>query len=219
MNMDPKFYQVEYLLAGISGGAVSTFLLYPLDLVKVRLQVKENTTSAFENGVHQKQKSKSSITRMMRGIIRHEGVQGLYAGVTPAIVGSSASWGGYFFLYEGFKRLNKSGDIGLFQMNSSMQNFSAACYAGAVMVIFTNPIWLVKTRMQLQMKKYTESTLLMQKQHNPSGEQVKVKAPYKSAVDAFRTIVREEGFLALYKGAGPAMLLVSNGGVQVRNFQ
>ena len=67
------------------------------------------------------------------------------------------------------------------------------------MVAITNPIWLVKTRMQLQMRK--------------ASEQHRIK-PYSNMIDAFRTIVRDEGWLALYKGSGPAMLLTSHGGVQ-----
>jgi solute carrier family 25 folate transporter 32 len=68
------------------------------------------------------------------------------------------------------------------------------------MVMVTNPVWLVKTRMQLQMRKASEK-------HNIQ--------PYKGTLDAFRTIIKEEGYLALYRGSGPAMLLTSHGGVQL----
>ena len=37
--------------------------------------------------------------------------------------------------------------------------------------------------------------------------------------DAARTIVREEGLLALYKGAAPAMMLTSHGGVQFVTYE
>lgn len=67
------------------------------------------------------------------------------------------------------------------------------------MVLITNPVWLIKTRMQLQMKK--------------ASERYNIK-PYKSMADAARTIVRDEGPLALYRGCGPALLLTSHGGVQ-----
>ena len=68
------------------------------------------------------------------------------------------------------------------------------------MVFLTNPVWLIKTRMQLQMKKTSDS--------------YKVKKPYTGLIDAARTIVREEGFWALYKGTVPALALTSHGGVQ-----
>ena len=68
------------------------------------------------------------------------------------------------------------------------------------MVFLTNPFWLIKLRMQLQMKQ--------------ASQQLNIKQPYNGIFDAARTIVREEGFLGLYKGTGPALLLTSHGGVQ-----
>lgn len=288
---------VAPLLAGIAGGAASTVLLYPLDLIKVRLQVNEDPIQLFtgrkSNTEQQRQQPKlqsekaEPVTRhykrrtimcTLRGVVRHEGFMGLYQGLTPALVGSAASWGGYFFLYEGMKKsmiqqkeitkrrrrreeqeelqrqfrfrqdyyngnnsqnnnnqagfndyyndkkteaydmtkdmhvdeeidVNTNDDVKL----GPMENFAAACAAGAVMVIITNPVWLIKTRMQLQMKK-------IQSQGEGGGNSLlageKVKRPYSGMIDAARTIVREEGPLALYKGAIPAMMLVSHGGVQ-----
>ena len=53
----------------------------------------------------------------------------------------------------------------------------------------------------------------MQLQMRKASEQHQIR-PYTNMVDAFATIVREEGALALYKGSGPALLLTSHGGVQ-----
>lgn len=186
------------LIAGLASGATSLLFLYPLDLVKVRLQVTESGR-------------KRGITQTLRGIVRHEGISGLYQGLTPALLGSALSWGGYFFFYEEIKKKmtmykldgKKNSDLG------SMENFTAACLSGALMVGFTNPLWLIKTRMQLQMKKFQEHQL---KSRYLSSSNV--KPPYKNIADAARTIVREEGPLALYKGAFPALILVSHGGVQ-----
>ena len=77
------------LVAGFLGGAMSTLTLYPLDLIKVRLQVNEAET------IH-----RITATQTFRAIIRQEGILGLYRGLTPAMIGSSISWGGYFFVYE-----------------------------------------------------------------------------------------------------------------------
>jgi solute carrier family 25 folate transporter 32 len=192
------------MLAGISGGSVSTALLLPLDNIKVRLQVHEGDNGASTSG--RKHGHRFGALRILRGVIKHEGFSGLYQGFTPALVGSAVSWGGFFFVYESFKqqlRLRKassSKDDGTTTLNS-VDNFTLACASGAVMVCITNPVWLIKLRMQLQMKKAS--------QHLHTGIQ-----PYNNMVDAARTIVREEGFWALYKGAAPALLLTSHGGVQ-----
>ena len=190
------------MVAGLSGGCVSTCLLLPLDNIKVRMQVNEDkkiTRKISGSSFH------FESIRIFRGILRHEGVRGLYQGLGPALVGSGVSWGGYFFLYEGFKKqlrdykekTNRTNDLTL----TSMDNFKLACAAGAVMVGLTNPLWLIKLRIQLQMKRSSEHLKLTHK-------------PYTGMADATRTIIKEEGFLALYKGAGPALLLTSHGGVQ-----
>ena len=190
------------LLAGLAGGACSTVALYPLDLIKVRLQVNEDPRSSKSSAV----KPRLSSLQMLRVIFRHEGIKGLYQGLIPAVIGSSVSWGGYFFVYEGLKREYRQIVLALppnrtpSRHLNSMENFTLACLAGASMVAITNPVWLIKTRMQLQMKH--------------AAKEFRMKTPYNGMLDAGRTIVREEGFWALYKGTGPALLLVSHGGVQ-----
>ena len=177
------------LIAGFSGGAISTITLYPLDLIKVRLQVNESS------GLQ-----RVSATRAFRVLLKHEGMAGLYQGLTPAVIGSSISWGGYFFFYEKLKRqLAVTKQVSISEL-TSMDNFTLACASGACMVALTNPVWLIKTRMQLQL---SQTSKLMQ-----------VKVPYTGMVDAARTIVREEGIMSLYKGAAPALMLTSHGGVQ-----
>mmetsp|Transcript_2763 Transcript_2763/g.7729 ORF Transcript_2763/g.7729 Transcript_2763/m.7729 type:complete len:365 (+) Transcript_2763:40-1134(+) len=224
---------MESLYPGISGfiaGTVSTTLLLPLDVIKVRLQVHEGTTttttsvkessssSSNSSNTTNRRRSISSL-RVARGILKYEGLQGLYVGWSPAVVGSAVSWGGYFYVYEAFKKScrqwkrdrarqqqqqqHESTNVDNITLNS-LDHFVLSCAAGGVMVLVTNPIWLVKTRMQLQMKKASE-------QHN-------VK-PYHGMRDAFRTILRKEGPFALYRGSGAAFLLTSNGGIQFAVYE
>jgi solute carrier family 25 folate transporter 32 len=199
---------VAPLFAGLSAGAVSTVLLLPLDNIKVRLQVHEGENGLSKPGMKRSKHLGGSL-RLLRGLIRHEGVKGLYQGLTPAVLGSAVSWGGFFFVYEGLKRElkdRKGSPPGGNQTLTSWDNFQLACLSGAVMVAITNPVWLIKLRMQLQMKKASQQ---LQSFHQP----------YNGMVDAARTIVREEGFWALYKGAGPALLLTSHGGKSIINTQ
>ena len=191
------------LLAGLAGGTVSTMLLLPLDNIKVRLQVHEGDPST--NATTEYKRSRLGAMRIVRGVIRHEGVVGLYQGLAPALIGSSVSWGGFFFIYEAFKqelRQRRSGTSEMVKYTlTPVDNFILSCASGGVMVGLTNPIWLIKVRMQLQMKKASQHV------------HTSVK-PYNGMIDAARTIIRDEGFLALYKGSGPALLLTSHGGVQ-----
>ena len=54
----------------------------------------------------------------------------------------------------------------------------------------------------------------MQLQMKKSADSFGAKKPYTGILDAALTIVREEGFWALYKGTVPALALTSHGGVQ-----
>ena len=209
-------------IAGFLGGSAGTVLLYPLDLVKVRLAVNEDTTSSTKKTTS-KTATKPTVTQRrtiwntVRGVMRHEGVLGLYQGMTPALVGSAVSWGGYFFLYDRMKQEllirkknasnNDWNDSHSKQLGSG-ETFAASCLSGATLVFFTNPIWLIKTRMQLQLKK-------VQQQKSLKANSTIIKDPYRNMWDAARTIVKEEGPMALYKGTVPALMLVSNGGVQM----
>jgi solute carrier family 25 folate transporter 32 len=204
-NEKKEHHAAAPMVAGILGGSVSTVSLFPLDLIKVRFQANEDP------GYRTKGFRRRTMLRTMGQVIRHEGVVGLYQGLAPALIGSAASWGGYFFLYEGIKKellhlKHKASphDETEHKLGAS-ENFGAACSAGAVMVLLTNPVWLIKTRMQLQMKN-------VMKEREREG--LSMKRPYNNMWDAAKTIVREEGPLALYKGAIPALMLVSHGGIQ-----
>ena len=64
------------------------------------------------------------------------------------------------------------------------------------MVLITNPLWVMKTRLQLQ-------------------GQSKQFPKYSSFRDTILTIIREEGYFGFYKGFIPSILLTSHGAVQV----
>ena len=89
-----------------------------------------------------------STIEMGRRIVRNEGIGGLYRGLTPSLVGASTSWGLYFFFYErAKKRRQYDQDVTQLGMGYHM---ACACEAGVMTTFMTNPIWLVKTRLQLQ---------------------------------------------------------------------
>jgi solute carrier family 25 folate transporter 32 len=240
-------------LAGIAGGSASTILLYPLDLIKVRMQVDERprnsilnagvgggggTASAHkinppqEHGAARSAGTPRTICTTVRGVIRHEGYLGLYRGLSPAIIGSAASWGGFFILYEDFKGRMMSRKQTESARNSSIvartvgkqqaaklgpiEHFTASCLAGACMVALTNPIWLIKTRLQLQNSRLQNQ--LSQPQTTTKSTQ-RVRPPYRGLFHAAYIIGQEEGMLAFYKGSTPALMLVSHGGIQFMAYE
>ncbi|XP_057195784.1 solute carrier family 25 member 32b isoform X2 [Triplophysa rosa] len=130
--------KVENLVAGLSGGVVSTLVLHPLDLVKIRFAVSD--------GLELRPKY-SGILHCMRSIWHQEGLRGLYQGVTPNIWGAGASWGLYFFFYNAIKAYRKEGRQ---TELSAREHLVSAATAGALTLCLTNPIWVTKTRLVLQ---------------------------------------------------------------------
>ncbi|KAG8497584.1 hypothetical protein CXB51_008890 [Gossypium anomalum] len=75
-------------------------------------------------------------------------------------------------------------------------HLASAAEAGALVSICTNPIWLIRTRLELQSPLHKSQ-------------------PYSGVYDALRTMLREEGWTALYTRLGPGLLTqVSHGAIQ-----
>lgn len=87
----------ESLVCGSGSGFVSKFIIFPLDVVKKRLQVQ-----GFESA-----REKFGATRQYSGLIgclmkvaREEGVQGLFKGSSPGLLKAALVGGCNFSIYE-----------------------------------------------------------------------------------------------------------------------
>lgn len=192
---DDRWRSVIQTTAGLGAGAISTALLYPLDLVKVRYQVHEKSARAY-----------NSLGHAFRTIVKEEGTRSLFRGMSPALYGSALSWGLYMYFYQNAKlRYARMADDGWIQ--GSWQYFFSGLEAGIICIPITNPIWLIKIRMQVQSRVGMESTVGTK----DAAAKLAKNIPYRSVTDAFRRIVAEEGLSALYKGMIPALFLTTHG--------
>ncbi|KAH7724668.1 Protein T09F3.2 [Aphelenchoides avenae] len=94
-----------------------------------------------------KLRSKLGIFKYVSDIIREEGVAALYKGLLPNLVGVAPSKAVYFYTYSTSKRFWNEAEI--FVPNSAMVHMVSAGFAGFVTATVINPVWLVKTRLQL----------------------------------------------------------------------
>lgn len=174
------------LISGLYAGILTSFLFHPIDVIKTRSQVDECNSS-----------KKNGLISRCKLIYKDNGLKSFYRGLFPSCFGAAISWGLYFSFYERFKTIllpfaDETPKI------KPLLYFSASTGAGCLTVLITNPIWLLKTRMELQLS---------------------TNKQYSSTFHAFRKIIRNEGMFGLYKGLIPALILTSNGAIQFMIYE
>jgi len=176
--------------AGAIGAVVSMALLYPLENIRMRLQVQRKQLRESSKSKNEQPRYTGTLDCALT-VGRTEGWQHLYEGMFAGLVGAFMSSAVYFFWYATFKR---------WYLNSMKRrrldtgaNLGIASAAGVVNVLVTIPIWVVQTRMAV-----------------PSASH----AHYKSIFDAIEQICRKEGVSALFRGLVPSLILVSNPSIQ-----
>ena len=110
-------------------------------------------------------------------LYKADGITGFWRGLPPTLVGIIPARSVYFYSYDLTKNTLKP-KIGLGSLNAAISGIMAGFTSNTV----TNPIWMVKTRMQL-----LSDTTVGQK-------------AYTSYSDAVKTIYKEEGLGGFYRG-------------------
>ncbi|XP_049886743.1 calcium-binding mitochondrial carrier protein Aralar1-like isoform X2 [Pectinophora gossypiella] len=156
---------------GSIAGAVGASAVYPIDLVKTRMQ--NQRTGSFIGEVAYR-----NSWDCFKKVIRHEGVFGLYRGLVPQLIGVAP---------EKAIKLTMN-DLVRDKLSDSKGNISilgeviAGACAGGSQVVFTNPLEIVKIRLQV------------------AGE-----IAGASKVRAW-SVVKDLGLFGLYKGAKACLL-------------
>ena len=133
-------------LAGCVAGMASAAVFFPLDLVKTRQQATEGTR-------------KLKMLATARNILATGGPSALYSGLSVTLYGSGFAWGLYFFGYNALQQVLRRRHGQDDKPLGSADYFLAANVTGATVCVVTNPIWVVKTRMQTNPEKYTKGVL------------------------------------------------------------
>ncbi|PWY99050.1 mitochondrial carrier, partial [Testicularia cyperi] len=236
---------IDHAFAGIAAGAAATVCMNPLDLIKTKFQVDTSRPQPLRFRIDAKGKARAvevvEVTpKVARGwryyalggkvghdmigalqeIVRTDGYRGLYRGLSPNVVGNSASWGLYFLWYTMIKEhMSKSlqnGDVdprtGEPKKLSAGQHLLAASESGAITALMTNPVWVVKTRMFT-----TPQSAAVQAATVPGSTSAPVV--YRGLWHGLTSIYRHEGIRGLYKGAVLALVGVSNGAIQFMAYE
>ncbi|KAI4299446.1 hypothetical protein L6164_032907 [Bauhinia variegata] len=204
-------------LAGAGGGIIAQLITYPLQTVNTRQQTERDP---------KKNKNNLGTLEQMCQVVKHEGWERLYGGLTPSLVGTAASQGVYYYFYQIFR--NKAEVAALEQKRKGIGDGSVgmlsslivAALSGCVNVLLTNPMWVVVTRMQTH-KKESDRTF------SGEGLSINTDPTVLSAVEpppygtshAIQEVYGEAGVWGFWKGVLPTLIMVSNPSIQFMLYE
>ncbi|MBN3315494.1 S2536 protein, partial [Atractosteus spatula] len=173
-----------HLFAGGCGGTVGAILTCPLEVVKTRLQ--SSSVTLYISEVQLSTVNGASVNRVARVspgplhclklILEKEGPRSLFRGLGPNLVGVAPSRAIYFAAYSNAKeKLN-----GILEPDSTQVHMISAGLAGFTAITATNPIWLIKTRLQLDARNRGERRM--------------------SAFECIRKVYQSDGIRGFYRG-------------------
>ncbi len=175
----PQGIALKALLSGYNfgvgsiAGSIGATAVYPIDLVKTRMQNQRKVVASeilYKNSWD-----------CFKKVIRNEGFSGLYRGLVPQLVGVAPEKAIKLTMNDLMRSILKREDGSI----SVLSECISGGFAGGSQVIFTNPLEIVKIRLQVQ------------------GELAHVAG--RPRVGAW-TIVKDLGISGLYKGASACLL-------------
>lgn len=210
------------LIAGGTAGLFEALCCHPLDTIKVRMQIYKRAVSGGGTAI-----KAPGFIKTGKSIYTQEGFLALYKGLGAVVIGIIPKMAIRFSSYEFYRTLLADKNTGVVSTGNTFLAGVGAGVTEAVMVV--NPMEVVKIRLQAQHLAPAAAAPVQTLQTAAAGispamaatatatgatapataastaaSTVKKAAAepvkYKNAVHACYTIVKEEGFGALYRG-------------------
>ncbi|OAA63362.1 mitochondrial carrier protein rim2 [Niveomyces insectorum RCEF 264] len=183
----------SHMVAGAVGSLAAATATAPFDVIRTRLQsdfyqqqlrAAQATLPATSsrNPVAAVARHLGETLQIFVTVKRVEGWRALFKGLGPTLVGTMPAKSINFYTYGNGKRI--IADAAHVSQDTPWVQLAAGVVAGLATSTATNPIWLVKTRLQLD------------KNSTSQGRQ----RQYRNSVDCVRQVLRHEGIRGLYKG-------------------
>ncbi|KAI8998036.1 mitochondrial carrier domain-containing protein [Gaertneriomyces semiglobifer] len=175
--------------AGALGALSANTAIFPLDVIKTRLQVQTKELKSLNPQRHYD----NALDAFLK-IVRTEGINGLYAGLGAGLLGTVASSFSYFYFYGWIRGIYlkraKGGHI-----HTAMELFLGAV-AGAMSQVCTLPVAVIATR-----------------------QQTSSREDQRSFLNTMRAIVRDEGLAGLWRGLQASLVLCVNPAITYGMFE
>ncbi|KAA8541807.1 hypothetical protein F0562_022959 [Nyssa sinensis] len=187
-STDPPSYR-GVALGGVGAGAIQSFIITPVELLKIRLQLQTQKHAKPQQADFHK-----GPLRVARSIFKAEGLRGIYRGLTVTLIRDAPSHGLYFWTYEYMREQLHPGC-----RKSGQESFKTMLIAGGLAGVSSwiccYPLDVVKTRLQAQ-------------SHASPPK-------YNGIVDCFSRSLKAEGYGVLWRGLGTALAraFVVNGAI------
>jgi solute carrier family 25 protein 33/36 len=155
------------LISGGAAGTVASCITNPLEVIKTRLQA----STSLRHGPF----------AIARQIMHTDGVAGFFRGLPPTLLGIIPSRSAYFYAYSRCKKGLDRSSLGL-PSGSPGNALISGFVAGMVGNTITNPIWMIRTRMQLE------------------ADAAVGQVAYRGYLDVIGKIFKQEGIKGFYRG-------------------
>ncbi|KAH8674788.1 mitochondrial thiamine pyrophosphate carrier 1 [Tricladium varicosporioides] len=170
----------QVVIAGATAGLIARFIIAPLDVVKIRLQLQ---THSLSDPLSHRNLRGSPIYKgtlpTLKHILREEGITGLWKGNIPAEL-MYVSYSAIQFTAYRSVTLGLQTTFGEHQLPAAAESFIAGASAGAIATTATYPLDLLRTRFAAQ-----------------GTEKI-----YSSLIASVRDIARYEGPRGFFQGLG-----------------
>ncbi|KHN99865.1 Mitochondrial thiamine pyrophosphate carrier 1 [Metarhizium album ARSEF 1941] len=172
--------KLQVVSAGAIAGLVSRFVVAPLDVVKIRLQLQPHSLSDPLAPLRTAPAHHGAVATL-RHILRHEGLAGLWKGNVPAEL--------LYVCYAAIQFTTYRTTTLFLQttlqtrLPDPAESFVAGAASGALATSLTYPLDLLRTRFAAQGRRRI----------------------YTSLRGAVRDIQRDEGWRGFFRGVGPAL--------------
>lgn len=157
--------QVPFISGSVSRVMTTTFTC-PFEFLRTSIQASSKNVNAF---------------KLLESVIKEKGISTLWTGILPTLLRDVPFSAIYWGTYENTKKR-------ILFKNEFLRNFLCGYVSGVLAAIITNPIDVVKTRMQASFKDTSNH--------------------YNTTAHSIKTIIQEDGFRGFTRGMGPRLLRI-----------